>query len=225
MKLSIIMPVFNEAGTIAEILQRVSDVDLGPVEKEIVLVDDCSQDETPHILKEQTHIPNLRVITHKVNGGKGAALQTAMEHITGDIAIIQDADLEYDPNDYGKLIQPIIEGKTKVVYGVRDLGSQRWFMAMGNRFVTFVTNVLYGVKLKDMETCYKTLHRDVVQGMTLECRRFDVEPEITAKIIRRGYKIVEIPIHYEARYEQKKLSPMDGWPTIKALWKYRNWKG
>lgn len=225
MKLSIIMPVFNEAGTIAEILQRVSDVDLGPVEKEIVLVDDCSQDETPHILKAQTHIPNLHVITHKVNGGKGAALQTAMEHITGDIAIIQDADLEYDPNDYRKLIQPIIEGKTKVVYGVRDLGSQRWFMAMGNRFVTFVTNVLYGVKLKDMETCYKTLHRDVVKGMTLECRRFDVEPEITAKIIRRGYQIMEIPIHYEARYEQKKLSPMDGWPTLKALWKYRNWKG
>jgi glycosyltransferase involved in cell wall biosynthesis len=225
MKLSIIMPVFNEAGTIAEILQRVSDVDLGPVEKEIVLVDDCSQDETPHILKEQTHIPNLRVITHKVNGGKGAALQTAMEHITGDIAIIQDADLEYNPNDYARLIQPIIEGKTKVVYGVRDLGSQRWFMAMGNRFVTFVTNVLYGVKLKDMETCYKTLHREVVQGLKLECRRFDVEPEITAKIIRRGYTIMEMPIHYEARYEEKKLSPMDGWPTLKALWKYRNWKG
>ncbi len=225
MKLSIIMPVFNEAGTIAEILQRVSDVDLGPVEKEIVLVDDCSQDETPHILREQTHIPNLRVITHKVNGGKGAALQTAIEHITGDIAIIQDADLEYDPNDYARLIQPILAGKTKVVYGVRDLGSQRWFMAMGNRFVTFVTNVLYGVKLKDMETCYKTLHRDVVKDLKLECRRFDVEPEITAKIIRRGFTITEMPIHYEARYEQKKLSPMDGWPTLKALWKYRNWKG
>jgi glycosyltransferase involved in cell wall biosynthesis len=224
-KLSIIMPVFNEAGTIAEILQRVSEVDLGPVEKEIVLVDDCSKDETPHILKEQTHIPNLRVITHKVNGGKGAAIQTAIEHVTGDIVIVQDADLEYDPNDFAKLIQPIVEGKAKVVYGVRDLGSQKWFMAMGNRFVTLVTNVLYGVNLKDMETCYKTMAREVAQGLQLECKRFDVEAEITAKIARRGHAIVELPIHYEARYEQKKLSPADGWPTLKALLKYRNWNG
>lgn len=225
MKLSIIMPVFNEAGTIAEILQRVTDVDLGPVEKEIVLVDDCSEDETPHILKEQTHIPNLRIITHKVNGGKGAAIQTAIEHVTGDIVIVQDADLEYDPNDFKRLIQPIVEGKTKVVYGVRNLGSQKWFMAMGNRFVTLVTNVLYGAKLQDMETCYKTMAREVAQGLKLECKRFDVEAEITAKILRRGYAIVEMPIRYEARYEQKKLSPADGWPTLKALIKYRNWQG
>lgn len=225
MKLSIIMPVFNEAGTIAEILQRVSDVDLGSVEKEIVLVDDCSEDETPHILKEQTHIPNLRIITHKVNGGKGAAIQTAIEHVTGDVVIVQDADLEYDPNDFKRLIQPIAEGKTKVVYGVRNLGSQKWFMAMGNRFVTLVTNVLYGAKLQDMETCYKTMARDVAQGLKLECKRFDVEAEITAKILRRGYTIVEMPIRYEARYEQKKLSPADGWPTLKALIKYRNWQG
>ncbi len=225
MKLSIIMPVFNEAGTIAEILQRVSDVDLGAVDKEIVLVDDCSEDETPHILVEQTHIPNLRIITHKVNGGKGAAIQTAIEHVTGDIVIVQDADLEYDPNDFARLIQPIVEGKTKVVYGVRNLGSQKWFMAMGNRFVTWVTNVLYGVNLKDMETCYKTMAAEVAKGLKLECKRFDVEAEITAKIARRGYTIVEMPISYEARYEQKKLSPADGWPTLKALVKYRGWKG
>jgi hypothetical protein len=123
------------------------------------------------------------------------------------------------------LIQPIIAGKTKVVYGVRDLGTQKWFMAMGNRFVTLVTNVLYGAKLQDMETCYKTMAREVAQGLKLECKRFDVEAEITAKILRRGYKIVEIPIHYEARYEQKKLSPADGWPTLKALIKYRWWEG
>lgn len=224
MKLSIIMPVFNEAGTIAEILQRVSDVDLGVVDKEIVLVDDCSKDDTPRILREQTHIPNLKVITHEVNGGKGAALQTAIEHVSGDIVIIQDADLEYDPNDYARLIQPIIEGRTKVVYGVRDLGTQKWYMAMGNRFVTFVTNVLYGVKLRDMETCYKTMAREVAQGLKLECKRFDVEAEITAKIVRMGYAIEEMPIHYEARYEHKKLSPADGWPTLRALIKYRNWK-
>lgn len=225
MKLSVIMPVFDEAATIAQILQRVSDVQLDAVEKEIVLVDDCSRDETPHILKEQTHIPNLKVITHKVNGGKGAAIQTALQHVTGDIVIIQDADLEYDPNDYGRLIQPIIEGRTKVVYGVRDLGTQKWFMAMGNRFVTFVTNLLYGANLRDMETCYKTMAHEVAHGLQLECRRFDVEAEITAKILRRGYTITEIPINYQARYEQKKLSPADGWPTLRALLKYRNWKG
>ncbi len=219
------MPVFNEAATIAEILRRVSQVDLGSVEKEIVLVDDCSKDDTPHILREQTHIPNLRVITHEVNGGKGAAIQTAIQHITGDIVIIQDADLEYDPNDYARLIQPIIEGKTKVVYGVRNLSSQRWYMAMGNRLVTFATNVLYGVRLQDMETCYKTMAREVVEGLKLECRRFDVEAEITAKIIRRGYSILEMPIRYQARYEEKKLSPLDGIPTLRALIKYRNWRG
>ena len=225
MKLSIIMPVFNEAATIAEILQRVASVELGAVEKEIVLVDDCSKDATPHILREQAHIPNLRVITHEVNGGKGAAIKTAIRHITGDIVIIQDADLEYDPNDYGRLIQPILEGKTRVVYGVRNLGSQRWYMALGNRLVTLATNFLYGVRLQDMETCYKTMAREVVEGLMLECRRFDVEAEITAKIIRRGYRIWEVPIHYQARYEEKKLSPLDGIPTLRALVKYRHWRG
>ncbi|MCL5998728.1 MAG: glycosyltransferase family 2 protein [Chloroflexi bacterium] len=218
MKLSVIMPVYNEADTIAEILQRVTDV---PVNKEIVLVDDCSKDGTSDILKRLGHIPNLRVITHDVNGGKGAAVQTALRHVTGDIVVIQDADLEYDPNDYHKLIEPITSGQTKVVYGVRNLGTQKWYMALGNRFLTLITNLLYGVKLRDMETCYKTMAREVVQGMRLECRRFDVEAEITAKIVRRGYGIVEIPISYTARHEQKKLSPLDGWPAIRALLKYR----
>ncbi len=225
MKLSVVMPVFNEAATIAEILQRVARVDLGSIEKEIVLVDDCSKDATPRILREQTHIPNLRVITHAVNGGKGAAIQTALQHITGDVVIIQDADLEYDPNDYGRLVQPIADGKAKVVYGIRDLSSQRWYMALGNRLVTLATNVLYGVHLRDMETCYKAMAREVVDGLKLECRRFDVEAEITAKIIRRGYTIHEVPIHYQARYEEKKLSPLDGLPTLRALVKYRNWRG
>jgi len=224
-KLSIIMPVFNEADTIAEILERVAAVRLDPVEKEIVLVDDCSKDDTPHILKMHAHLPNLRILTHQVNGGKGAAIQTALAHITGDMVIIQDADLEYDPNDYPRLIAPIVRGEAKVVYGVRDLRTQRWYMALGNRFVTLVTNLLYGVSLRDMETCYKAMAREVVEGLKLECRRFDVEAEITAKILRRGYRIVEVPIHYQARYEHKKLSPADGWPTLKALWRYRHWNG
>jgi glycosyltransferase involved in cell wall biosynthesis len=218
MKLSVVMPVFNEAGTIAEILRR---VDAVPIDKEIVLVDDCSRDETPGILKAQTHIRNLRVITHAVNGGKGAAIQTALEHVTGDIVVIQDADLEYDPNDFHALVAPIINGQSKVVYGARALHSQKWYMAAGNKFLTWVTNVLYGLRIQDMETCYKAMAREVVQGLKLECRRFDVEAEITAKIARRGYRIVEVPVRYTARHEQKKLSPFDGWPAIRALLKYR----
>ena len=218
MKLSVIMPVYNEASTIEEILRQVAAV---PVEKEIILVDDCSKDGTTDILKTITGIPNLRIFTHAVNGGKGAAVQTALEHVTGDIVVIQDADLEYDPNDFHKLIAPIVSGQTRVVYGVRNLGTQKWYMALGNKFLTALTNLLYGVRLRDMETCYKTMSREVAQGMKLECRRFDVEVELTAKIVRRGYKIIEVPISYNARHEQKKLSPMDGWPAIRALIKYR----
>ncbi len=218
MKLSVVMPVYNEASTIAEILQRVAAV---PLEKEIVLVDDCSQDGTGDILKLQQHIPHLQVITHRVNGGKGAAVQTALQHVTGDVVVIQDADLEYDPGDYFRLIAPIVNGQARVVYGVRDLGTQKWYMALGNKFLTLLTNLLYGVALRDMETCYKTMAREVVRGMRLECRRFDVEAELTAKILRRGYRIAEVPIRYAARREQKKLSPLDGWPAVRALLKYR----
>jgi glycosyltransferase involved in cell wall biosynthesis len=221
MKLSVIIPVYNEVGTIAEILQRVSEIQVPNIEKEIVLVDDCSKDGTHLVLQKQDHIPNLRIFTHEVNGGKGAAIQTALEHVNGDIVIVQDADLEYDPNDYAKLVAPIVNGEAKVVYGVRNLGTQKWYMAMGNKLVTLITNVLFGATLQDMETCYKMMAREVATGLKLECRRFDVEAEITAKILRRGYKIVEIPISYYARYEHKKLSPLDGWPTFKALLKYR----
>lgn len=218
MMLSVVMPVYNEVSTIREILQRVAAV---PIDKEIILVDDCSKDGTSDILSTITDIPNLRIFTHTVNGGKGAAVQTALEHVTGDIVIIQDADLEYDPNDFQALIAPILDGSTHVVYGVRDLGTQKWYMALGNKFLTLVTNLLYGVRLRDMETCYKTMSREVVQGLRLECRRFDMEAELTAKIARRGYHIIEVPIHYEARHEQKKLSPLDGYPAIRALIKYR----
>lgn len=218
MKLSVIIPVYNEVGTIAELLNRVLAV---PVNKEIVMVDDCSTDGTTEVLRTLKDLPGVRLYQHERNGGKGAALQTALSHVRGDIVIIQDADLEYDPNDYPKLIAPILRGEAKVVYGVRTLGTQRWYMALGNRFVTLVTNVLYGIRLKDMETCYKTMAREVVEGLRLECRRFDVEAEITAKLARRGHRIVEVPITYEARHENKKLSPMDGWPTLRALLKYR----
>lgn len=218
MKLSVIMPVYNEEATIAEILDRVRAVD---IDKEIILVNDCSRDRTAEILAARPPTPDVRIFNHAVNRGKGAAIQTALAQVTGDIVIVQDADLEYDPRDFQRLIRPIAQGEAKVVYGVRDLGTQKWFMAMGNRFVTLATNVLYGVSLKDMETCYKTMSREVVNGLNLECRRFDVEAEITAKVLRRGYKILEMPITYHARYEHKKLSPLDGIPTLRALLKYR----
>ena len=227
MKLSIIMPVFDEAGTIAEILQRVSDVRLDPVEKEIVLVDDCSRDETPRILKEQTHIPNLKIITHEVNGGKGAAIQTALEHVTGEIVIIQDADLEYDPRDYVKLLEPILEGRAPVVYGSRFLGGPRMAMSLshtlGNKLLTLITNLFYGTSLSDMETCYKCFRRDVIADMPLRSRRFEIEPELTAKILKRGYTIFEVPISYNGRafHEGKKITWRDGFAALTTLVKYR----
>lgn len=217
MKLSVVMPVYNEVETIAEILRRVSAV---PIAKEIILVDDASQDGTAEVL-QKIHLPELRVFTHAQNGGKGAAIQTALQHVTGDIVIIQDADLEYDPNDFHILIEPITSGRTKVVYGVRNLGTQKWYMAAGNKFLTGLTNTIYGLQLHDMETCYKTMAREVVDGLQLECRRFDVEVELTAKIARRGYDILEVPITYQARHEEKKLSPWDGWPAVRAMVKYR----
>jgi len=137
------------------------------------------------------------------------------------VVVIQDADLEYNPADFVELIKPIAAGKAQVVYGMRNLDSQRWFMRVGNRFLTILTNLFYGSNLNDMETCYKMMTRRVFRGLDLECRRFDVEAEITAKILRRGYHIHEVPIQYEARYENKKLSPLDGFPAIRALLKYR----
>ena len=217
MKLSVLMPVYNEEKGVATILQRVAAV---PVEKEIIVVDDCSRDGTWAILQSLT-IPDLRLFRHEVNKGKGAGIRTALAQASGDAVIIQDADLEYDPQDYLKLLPPLANGTAKVVYGARPLGKQKRLLHWGNRFLTWVTNVLYGTNLTDMETCYKLMAAEVAKGLTIECNRFDLEPEITAKIARRGYKIVEVPISYEPR-EEKKLSPWkDGWPALRALIKYR----
>jgi glycosyltransferase involved in cell wall biosynthesis len=217
MKLSVLIPVYNEEEGVAEILRRVAAV---PVEKEIIVVDDCSRDRTWEILRS-LNIPELRMFCHEVNKGKGAAIRTALAEATGDAIIIQDADLEYDPQDYLKLLPPLVEGKAKVVYGARSLSKQKPLLHYGNAFLTWMTNVLYGTRLTDMETCYKLMAAEVAKGLTIECNRFDLEPEITAKIARRGYKIVEVPISYEPR-TAKKLSPWkDGWPALRALIKYR----
>lgn len=220
MKLSVIMPVFNEAPTIAAIVERVRAV---PLDKEIVLVNDASSDGT-HVIIDSLAGPDINVIHHPINRGKGAAIRTGLEAAAGDVIVIQDADLEYDPDDFPRLIAPIADGKAGVVYGVRSLATQRAIMRFGNNFLTYITNLMYGGRLNDMETCYKVMRREIALSLDLECRRFDVEAEISAKLLRAGHKICELPIRYTARYENKKLSPSDGVPALRALWKYRNWK-
>jgi glycosyltransferase involved in cell wall biosynthesis len=219
MKLSILMPVFNEAPTIAAVVKRVQAV---PLDQEIVLVNDASSDGT-YMIVDALAAPGVKVIHHPVNRGKGAAIQTGLRAATGDIVVIQDADLEYDPADFSCLLEPLAEGRADVVYGVRSLTSQKLLMRLGNQFLTLMTNLLYGARLRDMETCYKMMRREIALSLDLECRRFDVEAEITAKLLRAGYTIHEQSIHYTARYENKKLSPLDGWPALRALWKYRHW--
>ncbi len=219
MKLSVLVPVYNEEKGLEEIIHRVAAVD---VEKEIIVVDDCSEDRTAEIL-EALDVPGLRVLRHDVNRGKGAAIRTALEAATGDAIIIQDADLEYDPRDYGALLEPLISGDAQVVYGVRSFEEQKFLLSFGNRLLTWLTNLLYGVDLQDMETCYKVMRTDIARRLDIECDRFDLEPEITAKVARLGYEIHEVPISYDPR-EEKKLSPWrDGWPALRALFKYLFW--
>ncbi|MHB1296499.1 MAG: glycosyltransferase family 2 protein [Anaerolineae bacterium] len=221
MRLSVLIPVYNEEAGLAELLQRVAAVQ---VDKEIIVVDDCSRDGTGAILS-RIALPQLRVIRHGVNKGKGAAIRTALAAATGDVVVIQDADLEYDPADYAALLAPIARGEAQVVYGVRNLRGQKLLFRLGNQFLTLLTNLLYGVRIHDMETCYKVMTTDIARSLDLECNRFDLEPEITAKVIRMGHRIYEVPISYSPRAE-KKLSPWkDGLPALKALLRYRSWAG
>jgi len=225
MKLTIVMPVFNEKTTIKEILRQVRTVDLGDIDKEIIVVDDGSTDGTTDIIKLEAD-SSIRVITRKQNQGKGAAVRAGIAEAQGDLVIIQDADLEYDPEDYKKLIDPVLKGKAKVVYGSRFTGERRnmffWHYA-GNRFLSLLTNILYNTTLSDMETCYKLFTRESLEGITIKSNKFDFEPEITAKILRRGIRIYEVPISYTGRemHEGKKISWRDGIPALWALVKYR----
>ncbi len=219
-----IMPVYNEEDTLEEILRRVQAVGLA---SEIVIVDDGSQDRTREILKEWESQPGIRVILHEQNQGKGAAVVTGMKAAAGDVFIIQDADLEYDPNDYTKLLKPIEEGITDVVYGSRFANSNNrramFFNWLANQFLTFLTNLLYGAKLTDMETCYKVFRKEIVDGLTIHARGFEFEPEFTSKILKRNVRIMEIPITFDPRRygEGKKITPWDGVIAMWTLIKYR----
>jgi glycosyltransferase involved in cell wall biosynthesis len=242
-RLSVIIPVYNERTTLEEIVQRVQTVDLtinrdganplldGPLalERELVIVDDGSTDGTRDILNRwrAKPKPNMKVIYHEHNSGKGAALRTGFQHATGDVLIVQDADLEYDPRDYVKLLEPLLEGRAPVVYGSRFMGGPRSAMSLthtlGNKMLTLFTNVLFGTALTDMETCYKCFRRDVIAGMVLRSRAFEIEPEITAKILKRGYTIFEVPISYNGRsfHEGKKIGWRDGFAATRTLLRYR----
>lgn len=222
MKLTIIIPAYNEKSTIRQIVERVRQVDLP---REILVVDDGSVDGTREILATFCY-PDVRVILHDHNRGKGAAIRTGVTEATGDYVIIQDADLEYDPFDYPKLLQPIEEKRADVVYGSRFRGKMAGMspvQRVGNLFLTLATNLLYGTSLSDMETCYKVIPAPLLKSIPLHSRGFDFEPEITAKLLRRRCRIVEVPINYHGRgaSEGKKIDWKHGFPALKALVKYR----
>jgi glycosyltransferase involved in cell wall biosynthesis len=229
-KLSVIIPVFNEEATLETLLQRVraavTDID-GISSYEIIAVDDMSSDSSPDILRRQAAMyRDILVLLKHVNRGKGKAIQEALKYATGDIILIQDADLEYDPADYAVLVRPVLKGEAAVVYGSRFLTAKprmRPLSRLANMALTALTNLLYGARLSDMETCYKVFRADVVRSIPLHAHRFDFEPEITAKILRRGLNILEVPISYNSRDkdEGKKIGWRDGLLAIFALIRYR----
>jgi glycosyltransferase involved in cell wall biosynthesis len=222
------MPVYNEANTIHEIVKRVEAADLGDVRKELIIVDDASKDGTREALDDLRKNGPYKIYFHAQNMGKGAALRTALTYASGDIIIIQDADLEYDPGEYAELVKPILEGRADVVYGSRLSGAKvarafNFWHFVGNKLLTFITNVLYNSILSDMETCYKVFRADVIKNLQIKSNRFDFEPEITAKVLKRKHKLYEMPISYYGRdfSEGKKITWRDGFAAIWALVKYR----
>ena len=233
--LSVVIPVYNERNTIREILRQVRTV---PITMQIVLVNDCSKDGTGEILEQLKHEdPSLTVVHHDVNKGKGAALRTGFAHATGQLVIVQDADLEYDPAEYLKLIQPLLEGKADVVYGSRFIGETHrvlhFWHSLVNKSLTFLSNTFTNLNLTDMEVCYKVFRREVIQGITLKSNRFGFEPEVTAKVARfpmpaldgrpaRRCRVFEMPVSYNGRdfHEGKKIGWKDGVQALYCIVRY-----
>lgn len=227
MKLSVVIPLYNEAGTIDQIVQRVRNA---PFEKEIVIVDDCSTDGSREKLQALTNTEGIRVVLHDTNRGKGAALRSGFALVQGDIVIVQDADLEYDPRDYAKLIEPIIEEKADVVFGSRFIGGQShrvlyFWHAVANRGLTILSNMLTNLNLTDMEVCYKVFRRNILDEVTFRENRFGFESEFTAKIARRGYRVYEVGISYAGRTygEGKKIGWKDGCRALWCIIRYNCW--
>lgn len=221
--LSVVMPVFNERGTVEEMIRRVLAV---PLRIQLIVVDDASSDGTGAVLAGLQPELGFELLRQARNQGKGAALKRGFQQVRGDLVVVQDADLEYSPEEYPELIDLICKGRADVVYGSRFLGRHRVFMFshyLGNRIVTLLTNVLYNTMLTDMETCYKVMRAEIVKGMTLRSNRFGIEPELTAKIFKGGYRVYEIPITYDGRgYDEgKKITWRDGIVALFVLLKYR----
>ncbi|MFH1692108.1 MAG: glycosyltransferase family 2 protein [Candidatus Omnitrophota bacterium] len=222
MKLSIIMPIYNEEATLKHIIEKILSVD---IDKELIIVNDGSIDRSSQIL-DTIKNDSIKIIKHSHNQGKGSAIKTGLSCVTGDIVVIQDADLEYDPADYIRLVEPIVAGEAKVVYGSRFLIkgnsiSKSYYAA--NRFLTFLTNLLHGSRLTDMETCYKVFCTDILKGLDLDSDGFEIEPELTIKALKKGYKIREVPIFYQARSyrEGKKITWKDAIKTLLTIFRYK----
>jgi len=227
-KLSIVIPVYNEKDLILEVIKRVKSVPLKNIAKEIIVIDDCSNDGTTQLLKE--HAKNLvdRLLFHKVNKGKGAALRTGFKEATGDVVIVQDADFEYNPIEYPQIINPILNGNSDVVYGSRflqekTLGKGYKQNILANKFLTTLSNVMTGFKITDMETCYKAFKTEIIQNIDICENRFGFEPEITAKLAKQKVRLIEVPISYYPRTKQqgKKIKIKDGFRAIYCILRYR----